>query len=632
MARSENREIVFFPAPRRPPTVSRRLPKNSPPMVSASASPLLEADPALLPPASSPNVAPHEELAARPPGVFVGQNRALAMLVAGEPLTNVFTALVQSVEVYLADEGIAAILLLDPDGKRLRHGAAPSLPDSYNCAIDGIAIGPDIGTCCAAAARNEVVITEDIANDPNWTALKDLPLGLGLRAAWSMPIRSSGGTVLGTFGTYFRSCRPPTALEREIVGVMAKTAAVAIEQRATVAALLESESFLQGIIGASADCIKVLDLEGRLKWMSENGLCLMEVDDIALIRGADWVSFWPDEASRDQARQALQAARLGGMGRFRGFGPTLKGTPKWWDVLVTAIYDADGAPRALLSVSRETTDRKRAEDALAASEEGYRALALELEARVACRTAELAATNTQLRTEIAERTAGEHARQELRRKLVTVEEDERRRISRELHDHVGQNLTALLIGLQTLRDGRLGGEADLALRRLEGIAEKVGKEIHDLALELRPTALDDLGLARALSQYVSQWSAQARVPVEWHQAPSGAFRLPARVETTIYRIVQETLTNVLKHAQARRVSVILELRPDHALAIVEDDGAGFDVERQPAGEMLTRLGLLGMRERASLVQGSVNIESRPGKGTTVFVRIPLPAAASTATP
>jgi len=560
------------------------------------------------------------------PALFAGQSRALELLVGGEPFEHVFAALVQAVESDLGGEAVAGILLLDAEGKRLHHGAAPSLPESYNRAIDGIAIAPDFGTCCAAAARNEVVVTVDIASDPNWATIKNLPLGLGLRAAWSMPIRSTAGKVLGTFGIYFRTCRAPTAAEREVVTIMARTAAIAIEHRATTAALHESEGFLQSVIGASADCIKVLDLEGRLQWMSANGLCAMEVADFATICGNEWLTFWQDGPTRSRAQGALGAALEGAVGRFRGLCPTFAGTPKWWDVLVTAIRDDAGQPQSLLCVSRDVTERKSVEEALSASEERYRQLAHDLEARVRQRMIELAATNAQLRREIAERVEAERARQELSQKLDTAEEDERRRISRELHDEVGQNLTALLLGLQSLRNGHLGAAVDDDLRRLERIAEQVGKEIHDVALVLRPTALDDLGLAGALAHIVDQWSTRAQIPIEFHQKPKVLVRLPPAIETTLYRVILEALTNVLKHARARRVSVILEIRPDHALTIIEDDGIGFDLEPALPGGAPPRLGLLGMRERVSLHGGTLSIESKRASGTALFVRIPLPPA------
>lgn len=155
------------------------------------------------------------------------------------------------------------------------------------------------------------------------------------------------------------------------------------------------------------------------------------------------------------------------------------------------------------------------------------------------------------------------------------------------------------------------------------IAETVGKEVHDLALKLRPTALDDLGLVHALAYYLEQWSTRSGVAVEFNGAKPDAPRFPPAVETTIYRLVQEALTNVAKHAQALRVAVAVERCTDHVLVMVEDDGKGFDVENTARNEGSNRLGLRGMRERAALCGGTLNIESRPDGGTTVFARIPL---------
>jgi PAS domain S-box-containing protein len=166
----------------------------------------------------------------RSENLLSGQNQALQLVISGAPLEEIFTRLIQTVEAEASGRAVAGILLLDPDGRRLRHGAAPSLPAAYNTAIDGVEIGPLLGTCCAAAYRGEVVITPDIASEAGWATLKHLPLELGFRAAWSMPILSASGKVLGTFGTYFRECRVPTEQEKEIVAMLCKTAALAIER------------------------------------------------------------------------------------------------------------------------------------------------------------------------------------------------------------------------------------------------------------------------------------------------------------------------------------------------------------------------------------------------------------------
>ena len=125
---------------------------------------------------------------------------------------------------------VASIMLLDADG-RLRTGAAPSLPEHYLNAIDGLPADASVGTCCTAAATGQVAVTCDFASAPSWTGIAHLPLALGLRGAWSMPICARDGSVLGTFGTYFRERREPTPEERESVRLLAAAAALAIGQR-----------------------------------------------------------------------------------------------------------------------------------------------------------------------------------------------------------------------------------------------------------------------------------------------------------------------------------------------------------------------------------------------------------------
>ncbi|MBY0522053.1 MAG: sensor histidine kinase, partial [Gemmataceae bacterium] len=245
----------------------------------------------------------------------------------------------------------------------------------------------------------------------------------------------------------------------------------------------------------------------------------------------------------------------------------------------------------------------------------------ELEERLAARTAELEAANDALRSEARERERAEAARTDLMRRLATAREDERRRVALDLHDHFGQELTALTLGLQAARDGRAGPDAMAGLQRS---AEQVARVVHDVALSLRPTALDDFGLAEALRSGVEEWGQAGGAAVVLDTDGLGAERLPAEVETALYRVTQESVHNAMKHAKARRVNVLVELHQDHVSVIVEDDGSGFDTDATLASRPVGRLGLVGMRERLTLVGGTVEVESTPGTGTTVFARVPFP--------
>ncbi len=266
----------------------------------------------------------------------------------------------------------------------------------------------------------------------------------------------------------------------------------------------------------------------------------------------------------------------------------------------------------------DLTERKLAEERLRRSRD-------ELEVRVQNRTAELAQANASLRGEMAERERAERARTDLLARLVFAQEDERRRIAREMHDQFGEQLTALGHRIAALKDA-CGGDADLQapLDALETVAQQLDRDVDHLVWELRPTALDDLGLRAALANYVHDWSERARISAELHTSGLLDDRLAPDAETTLYRIAQEALTNVAKHARATHVEVILERRADHVLLIIEDDGVGFDPDER--GAMRQGFGLLGMQERASLVGATLQIESAPGKGTTILVRMAASAA------
>ena len=227
--------------------------------------------------------------------------------------------------------------------------------------------------------------------------------------------------------------------------------------------------------------------------------------------------------------------------------------------------------------------------------------------------------------EIAEKTVAESRIKALLDRLVTAQEEERRRIARNLHDHLGQQLTALRLTLDAIgNDASMPGALRSRFELLQGIVSKIDRDVDLLAWDLRPATLDDAGLPAALSELVRQWTSVSQVPAEFHQSTPADFRLPDEIESNLYRIVQEALNNVAKHAGATHVSVLLEHRGDEAAIIIEDNGRGFDPDRAlKSRERHMMMGLLGMRERAALIDGDVQIESAPGKGTTVFVRIPI---------
>jgi signal transduction histidine kinase len=209
--------------------------------------------------------------------------------------------------------------------------------------------------------------------------------------------------------------------------------------------------------------------------------------------------------------------------------------------------------------------------------------------------------------------------QQLSRRLVEAQENERRHISRELHDEAGQALASLRFGLRLLeKDIERGASVSGRVAELMQRTDAVIDGLHRLAVDLRPASLDHLGLEVALRQYTRSVGTSFGLAVRFKARGLKSERLPAALETALYRIVQEAMTNVVRHARATRVDVLVELRGDRVTLMIEDDGIGFDPEASQVGE---HFGLLGIRERAEALGGTLTVESSPGAGSTVVVEV-----------
>jgi signal transduction histidine kinase len=235
--------------------------------------------------------------------------------------------------------------------------------------------------------------------------------------------------------------------------------------------------------------------------------------------------------------------------------------------------------------------------------------------------------NTSLVAELRDRLAAEGTIKALFRWLVATQDQERRRISRDLHDQLGQPMTALQMTLDRLdasEEGDAGRREHVA--RAKQLAEDIRRSLHVATWELRPAgALERFGLATALENLVLEWSGRFGIAADFQGPSADTLRLPLHVAANVYGLVQEALHNVVKHAGARHVAVLLQARDQEAVVIVEDDGRGFDPAQVPEHSENQRLGLVSMRERAELCGGTFDIDAAPGRGTTIFVRIPVAA-------
>ena len=294
------------------------------------------------------------------------QRQALEMVVRGTPLSEVLAFLTAIVESHAGGDVVAAILLLDRNGI-LRTGAAPSLPHEYNQAINGIKACKDLGTCAAAAATGEVVVTPDIAADVKWHTIKHLPLGLGLVAAWSQPILARDGRVLGTFGTYFRALRAPTERERRLVGIVSHTAALAIERKEAKDASEQQRRILDATLDAAEMGTWRYTLGDGISTMSPRAQALYGLDSPSITFDDAGIAalLHPDDIV-SRAERLAEVCAPGGEGRYTMEYRVRRraGGWRWLNVWGVVEFEGEGEERravAIVGASRDITEIKKAE-------------------------------------------------------------------------------------------------------------------------------------------------------------------------------------------------------------------------------------------------------------------------------
>ena len=418
------------------------------------------------------------------------------------------------------------------------------------------------------------------------------------------------------------------AFRREMTGHLASFNAELTrnaEQRDALLAQLQREhERTSGILDSISDVFYAIDGKFRFTYVNRRAEEVWKRPAIDLI-GREYWRVFPAAMGSESYRKHLEAMATRSPAHYETVSPILH---RWISV---SIYPSEGG--GLSVYFSDIEDRKRAESeremARAEAEAARAALEIErgrLESRVASRTTELANANSALHMALVERERSERDRNDLLKMLAIAQEEERRRLSRELHDEVGQHLTALALGLRTLSDLTPAGSA-LAnqVAVLREMSRRLGSELHAVAVRLRPRALDDFGLEAALLNYAEEWTRQHHIPLDVHARMDGA-RLAPGIENAVYRMAQETLTNVARHSEASRASLLLERRDDHLHLIVEDDGKGFDLADTTSPDMSAGplgLGLLGIKERAALLGGTLEIESAKGVGTSIYVRLPV---------
>lgn len=388
-------------------------------------------------------------------------------------------------------------------------------------------------------------------------------------------------------------------------------------------ALLESERRFQLMTSSVVEyAIIMLDLEGRVQTWNAGAERMTGYRGEEMIVGRDFSCFYLEEdVIQDKPMRTLQMAVAQGQFREEGWLVRSDASVFWGSVVLTPLRDPRGDLRGFCMIARDLSERKRAEEALHAEmqerrrvDDELQRLNRSLEAQVRDRTAALRSANDDL-LDAKLRLA------DLSSQLISAQEKERAHIARELHDETGQSLTVIRMHLMDLRRGGQG-----AMERLPdciAVVDTAIAQIRGMALNLRPTMLDDLGLADALQWALDQQAKAAGWRTDL-QVDELLVELPADLQTACFRIGQEALTNAARHAAATEVKLGLRMIGGELELTVADNGMGFDLERYRSPEERKKhFGLMSMSERASLAGGSFDIETAPGAGTRICARFPV---------
>jgi signal transduction histidine kinase len=500
----------------------------------------------------------------------------------------------------------AALGVIDPSGQALERFVVTGIDDETQEAIGDLPRGR--GILGALIQDAKPLRLENLADDPRSVGFP--PNHPPMRAFLGVPILLRGVAYGNLYLTEKAGGAAFTAEDEEVTTMLSSQAAVAIENARLYEAAtrwlrqLESLNEIASALASEVDLSRVLELvASRLRELVNARLVLIALpagEGSLVVRAVD------GEASGELLGLRLdsETSKTGKVLQRR--------RSERVDSLIDDIEMNQEAGRkmgARTGLFVPMLLRDRAIGVVSAHDkEGGDARFSDEDVRLAEAFAQRAA----VAVDLSERVASDALR-----RVVSAQELERQRLARELHDETGQALTSILLGLKAVEDAH--DEADLAAAtgQLRELVVSTLQDVRRLAVELRPKALDDFGLVPAIERLVETFREHTGIEVDL-EPRLGAERLPSDVETTLYRITQEALTNVVKHAHARHVSIVFTRRDGSVSAVIEDDGRGF-----ASDDDSSRLGLLGMRERIALVAGRLEVESAHGAGTTLSIEVPL---------
>ena len=499
----------------------------------------------------------------------------------------------------------AALGVIDPSGRALERFIVTGIDEETQAAIGDPPHGRGILGALIADARP--LRLDDLGDDPRSVGFP--PNHPPMRSFLGVPILLRGVAYGNLYLTEKEGGAHFTEEDEELVTLLSSQAAVAIENARLYEAAtrwlkqLESLNEIASALVSEVELSRVLDLvASRLRELMHARIVL-----IALPAA--------DGSLEVRATDGEDAEELRGMRLEPGASKTGKVLERRRSERVDSLIDdiemnQDAGRRmgARTGIFVPMLLRERAIGVISAHDKESADPRFTDED---VRLAEAFAARAAVAVDLSERVASDALR-----RVVGAQELERQRLARELHDETGQALTSILLGLKGIEDAKSPSDIAAATGQLRELVVTTLQDVRRLAVELRPKALDDFGLVPAIERLVETYREQTGIVVDL-EPRLGDERLPSEIETTLYRITQEALTNVVKHAHATRVSIVLNRRDGRVAAVIEDDGRGF------ADSGSEGLGLVGMRERIALVGGRLEVESSPGSGTTLSIQVPV---------
>jgi signal transduction histidine kinase len=539
-------------------------------------------------------------------------SRLRALVAAGVALTSELSLdglLQRLVETAAALTGAryAALGVIDAEGSRLERFVTHGIDAETRAAMGELPRGRGI---LGALLRDATPLRlGDLADDPRSVGFP--PNHPAMRSFLGVPILLRNSAFGNLYLTEKAGGQPFTSEDEELVTLLAAQAAVAIEnarlyEAATRwSARLESLNEVGNALATETDLDLLLDLVvRRLRDLLDArcvGVLLPEGSDelrFAAVAGDDAAELLGQTMSRSESKSGRVLAE-----RRSERVDSVLDDPEVNQEVMRCLVSQSGVWVPLI-VNDRSIGVLVAHDKIGTADARFTDDDLRL--------AETFASRAAVAVDLSERVA-----RDVLRRVVAAQEVERRRLARELHDETGQALASILLGLGALEETFERDESRLALARIRELTVNTLQDVRRLAVELRPKALDDFGLVAALERLTETWSAATAIGVDF-AANLEDERFSTEAATALYRIVQESLTNVVKHAHASHVSILLTRKNGSVVAVIEDDGKGFALTEVRAG-----FGIEGMRERVALLDGRLRIESAPGLGTTLVVEIPL---------